>query len=278
MQCEDPHLLVDRLGQTVKTQAKEEANDCPALPSRTWVITEKLDERAIIMDLEDIKLRSSRGFAAGKFLCYAIDDPAKTPAFMRIYAQLPIAGTEWSSPDIRRQQATEKSIKELMVLKRLKKMGCGVVPDLLGYQEDKQGPDDFVPDGYITYLVWQKVPGESLEYDKFWAMSFRSRKAIRAKFCELYPYVPATSVCRSLTNLYASFRELKRRGVLPIPTKISKIIYDPFTENMHFSGFRRAAIEEPSKGVDAADFAEFGLAKPSKEKDQWWLDTKGWEW
>lgn len=54
---------------------------------------------------------------------------------------------------------------------------------------------------------------------------------------------------------------------------------------MHFSGFRIAAIGEPSRGVDAtdfaidaADFADFGLANPSKEKDQWWLDTKGWEW
>lgn len=116
------------------------------------------------MDQEDTKLRSGRGFAAGKFLCYATEDPAKTPAFMRIYAQLPIAGTEWSSPNARRLQAATKSINELVVMKRLKKMGCRVVPDLLGYQEDKQGPDDFVPGGFITYLVWQKVPGESLEY------------------------------------------------------------------------------------------------------------------
>lgn len=34
-------------------------------------------------------------------------------------------------------------------------MGCEVVPDLLGFQEETQGPGGFVPGGYITYVVWE---------------------------------------------------------------------------------------------------------------------------
>lgn len=197
MQCEDPQFLVDREGDRITTQAKEEADDCLALPARTWVITEGLEERAIIMTQHDMDLQRGEGWTAGKFLCYDAADPQKTPAFMRIYAQLPIAGTEWSRPSTRAQQAATKKITELVVFKLLKKLGCAVAPDLLGYQEEKQGPGDTVPGGFITYLVWEKVPGESLDYEEFWKMSLRSRNAIRAKFRKVYPYVPLhyTSTC-----------------------------------------------------------------------------------
>lgn len=52
----------------------------------------------------------------------------------------------------------------------------------LGYVERTQGERDRVPGSYIKYLVWERVPGESL-MEKFLGSVDRStRNDIRAKF------------------------------------------------------------------------------------------------
>lgn len=45
------------------------------------------------------------------------------------------------------------------------------------------------PGGYITYLVWEKVPGDSLDRKGFWSYPISKREEIRHKFCEAYKYV-----------------------------------------------------------------------------------------
>lgn len=100
---------------------------------------------------------------------------------MRIYAQIPMDVTEFSKSETRAKQAiSTKPITELVALKRLRKMGCDVVPDLLGFQEETQGPDGFVLGGFITFVVWEKVAGEPLDYDEFWNMNYNMRDSIRS--------------------------------------------------------------------------------------------------
>lgn len=107
---------------------------------------------------------------------------------MRIYLQIPVIGTQYQSPQIRRKQAAkQQSHVELTALKALKKLECDVVPDLLAYQEGKQGEDSIVPGGYITYVVWDKVPGEPLSAEEFWGLDLESRQAIRDKFRGAFP-------------------------------------------------------------------------------------------
>lgn len=60
--------------------------------------------------------------------------------------------------------------------------GCTSVPRFLGWDEKKQGERDLVPGGYIKYLVWEKVPGESLTQEVFWSLDRRTRDDIRDKF------------------------------------------------------------------------------------------------
>jgi hypothetical protein len=159
------------------------------LPRQTWVIEKKLSEKSHLMtqkevsDIDGIKLP----YAAAKFLCHRKEDPSKK-AFMRIYLQIPTSGTLFRSPQIRRQQADgPRPHLELTTLKKLKEMGCDVVPDLLAYQEGKQGDDGIVPGGYITYVVWDIVPGEPLSREEFWKLDFKSRGEIRAVFRETFP-------------------------------------------------------------------------------------------
>lgn len=157
------------------------------LPRQTWVIDKKLSERSQSMTQQDVTDGLGLPFAAAKFLCYRKENPSKK-AFMRIYLQIPVIGTQYQSPQIRRKQAAKPQPHvELTTLKMLKKLECDVVPDLLAYQEGKHGEDSIVPGGFITYVVWDKVPGEPLSAEEFWKLDLKSRKAIRDKFREAFP-------------------------------------------------------------------------------------------
>lgn len=79
--------------------------------------------------------------------------------------------------------------------------------------EGKQSEDGMVPGGYITYVIWDKVPGEPLSSEEFWNLDFESRQGIRAIFREVFP-------------------KLKKCGYLPLMTTMSKIIYDKTTGKM----------------------------------------------
>lgn len=157
------------------------------LPSQTWVITEKLEETSLLMTQKDIDDGVGPAFTAAKFLCYRKDDPAKKPAFLRMYHQIPIAGTECLNSGIRANQAVPPiQLPELTALKTLKMMDCNVVPDLLGYQEGQQGQDGIIPGGFATSIVWDKVPGEPLSEEYFWKLDRKTRDAIRKEFRRVY--------------------------------------------------------------------------------------------
>lgn len=48
-------------------------------------------------------------------------------------------------------------------------MGSTVAPKLLALLQDNQSDSGIVPGKYIDYLVWDKVPGESMDIKKFWS-------------------------------------------------------------------------------------------------------------
>lgn len=102
---------------------------------------------------------------------------------MRIYQQIPTVGTEGAKTSVRDQQATPADpYPELETLMPAKKLGCDAVPDLLGYGQGTQEADDIVPGDHITYVVWDKVPGDSLTQEQFWNWHRHSRDMLRDKF------------------------------------------------------------------------------------------------
>ncbi|GFF39786.1 unnamed protein product [Aspergillus lentulus] len=124
--------------------------------------------------------------------------------------------------------------------------------------EGKQDEDSIVPGGYITYVVWDKVPGEPLSEEEFWELDLESRQAIRDQFREAYP-------------------QLRKCGYLPRMPTMSKIICDKATGNMHFSGFPRAGRTDTKEEWHDKYYVLFGLAEPSPKTD-WVKDTRGWTW
>ncbi|GFF39692.1 hypothetical protein IFM46972_05970 [Aspergillus udagawae] len=154
--------------------------------SRTWVITEKLSERAAPMTKHDVKMGRGSAKTVGKFLCHLAEDPNQI-AFMRIYQQIPITGTEDADHDTLARQAVPPGVcVELESFKLLQSGRCSAVPRFFGHAESTQGDNGLVPGGYIRYLVWENVPGEPLTKEFFWALDDNARKDIRLKFRAAY--------------------------------------------------------------------------------------------
>lgn len=85
---------------------------------------------------------------------------------MRIYVQLPFKMTEFAPPARRAQQAnTSFTPEELTAFQMLSahEKASKVTPKLLAFQEKTQDGDNWpVPGGFLTYVVWEKVPGIQL--------------------------------------------------------------------------------------------------------------------
>ena len=162
----------------------------PLFHTGTWEIVEKLEENAEVEDERDVADGLGPSDVAGKFLCRPAGSDAQKIAFMRIYKQIPTAGTLLLKFEVRAAQAAEApDCKELIALKAFKEQGCSAVPELLGYQSGKQDDHDIVPGGYITCLVWEKVPGDSLDKETFWRSPSSKRKEIREEFRKVWEYV-----------------------------------------------------------------------------------------
>ncbi|CAG8268624.1 unnamed protein product [Penicillium salamii] len=193
-----------------------------SLPAQTWIIMKKLGEESKRLTSEDIARGRGPSDTAGKFLCRPAggkDDG--TRAFLRIYQQIPIAGTESKKRAIRAGQAVETppDLPELKVFLKSTEINCEVVPRLLGYQQRRQGHNEGVPGGYITYILWAHVPGKSLDLTGFWRLPFIDRETIRDKFRQVY-------------------EKFLQCGYKPSMAGSSKIIYYKLRRQMHICGFK----------------------------------------
>lgn len=245
------------------------------------------------MTERQLELGSGPCFAVFKYLCHSATDKK---AFIRIYFQIPIPGTEYQPPELRRQQgAPPREHLELQALKDLRERHCDMVPTLLAYKEGNQCSDGLVPDGYITHLVWDMVPGKPLDTGQFWRPeSALLREAVRAKFRDVWEYVHRAPIRVSgvkLTNL----RELKRHGWQPGLPLLQKIIYDESTGDMcviryihitkqnmltsfrHIAGFRGPDRFDPGEKFSDMTFVLWRLTRPPR-KSGWEKDPTKWAW
>jgi len=72
------------------------------------------------------------------------------------------------------------TIHEITCLKRLTKAGCRSTPHLLGYECLNRKGDQWLPKGYVVFILMQLVPGVSLV--DFWELSRRERDEARTAF------------------------------------------------------------------------------------------------
>ena len=158
----------------------------------TWVIDEKLSEHVDQYTERDVQYGLGPSYTNAKFSCRNVANPAER-GFMRIYLQIPDAGSELDPPSERAQRATFIYHIELEALETFTAKRSNITPTLLAP----------VPGGYMTIIVWNVLPGkcmgDSFGSDAFLALEDAEREAVKEAFISAYTYatLPLISVYSS---------------------------------------------------------------------------------
>ncbi|KAJ5357129.1 hypothetical protein N7541_004287 [Penicillium brevicompactum] len=176
-----------------------------------------------------------------------------------MYVQIPYENTLRSSQEVRGLQAEPSPVHdEYEALTSLSKSKSTAVPELLGYGQGKQGPEGYVPNGYITYIAWARVPGAPVDYQVFWKEGNRQyRDEVRAAFDVAY-------------------KELNKFPWQPGVRSPRKLIYDHVSQTIHFAGFR-PAFKMTDSPMSVPTYALWGLLKFAVTRDGR-VDRTAWAW
>lgn len=163
-----------------------------------WRILDKRKERDRQVSQEDA-VEGFISYASINLLCAEASNPSKW-VFMRISMQVPLKNTEKEDAQTRAQQAKQNKPKELTAYQTLANAPyvSKYVPALLDFEEpcrcsSNSLPANLVPGGFLTIIVWERVPGVGLgdgsgKATKFWDLKDPTeRVTIREKFKELIP-------------------------------------------------------------------------------------------
>jgi hypothetical protein len=96
--------------------------------------------------------------------------------------RIPFKGSLSSPYAIRAEQASRDinflARTELTALRQLTMAGCSSAPSLLNYRQEEQTNDIVVPQGYIFYILMNRLPGIP-PGDNFWLLDAAERQDIR---------------------------------------------------------------------------------------------------
>ncbi|RFU35299.1 hypothetical protein B7463_g1042, partial [Scytalidium lignicola] len=212
-------------------------------PSK-WIIERKLSETYHQLDESEVKDGFEPCYSQAKLLCHNVANPTEQ-AFMRIYMQIPYEGTEFDSAQERAQQASSRAHEELNALKSFTDGHSKITPILLAYKEDKQDDQGLVPGGYITYLIWNILPGvplgDNLGEAQFWRLSSNERNEIRKVFEKEY-------------------KQLLKLGFYPEGPRAKNILWDSNTKMIYFIGFRNCYPVHKDDNWKITTLVQWGLA------------------
>jgi hypothetical protein len=115
---------------------------------------------------------------------------------------------------------------ETDVLTKLTKDGCSSAPRLISWKREKQDKNMPVPDGYVVYILMEKLPG--VHPLDFWAeelFSRRDRDEIRRAFREAMRCVNAF-LWRGHRSEFNVVSEIFKCGIVPMDTSMENILWD----------------------------------------------------
>ncbi|RAL01104.1 uncharacterized protein BO80DRAFT_493598 [Aspergillus ibericus CBS 121593] len=239
------------------------------LKRHQWVILQTLNEHEFQTLPEDLRGSPESSVTCTLLRCERVGPDHPVQGYMRIYKQIPIAGTEAEPVSTRAQQAGSCCPLELEALRVLtrKQKQLPITPRLLDTKEDKQDDTGFVPGGFITWLVWEVVPGIRLGNPcgaaAFWALDISERDAIREAFRE------------GIMKLY-------RWGYYPLHGNGRNLVWDAETSTLYFVGFFLAGKFNTRPVWSPGKWAAWGLARAPDNchyyLPTWDRSTEGWEW
>lgn len=129
-----------------------------------WIIEEKHSHSNDQLYDDEIG-KGGTSYAVGTF---HVHNDENIHAYMRVYLQVPIVGTEFAPANERASQATrvEGEHTEITAVKALDRQHSTITPSLLAISEGLQGEQGLVPGGYVTRIVFERVEGVRLAEDQ----------------------------------------------------------------------------------------------------------------
>ncbi|KAJ5212770.1 uncharacterized protein N7498_004416 [Penicillium cinerascens] len=219
----------------------------------TWVLGNYLSGQDMKYTEDEVKgaTRHLISYTWASFACH-LDGDENKKAIVRIHCQVPHIGTELDTVEEKRTQVDGRERGTNIELSALQNLqDSGVVPRLLAWQQGKQGDDGPVPGGFVDHIVWEKVPGESLNDKTFWEFSLEKRNIIREQF-------------------RIAYLKVARLGLRQRLMGESKIIWDDDTETLHLAGFRIAVeidpTEEWSDEIFVSGYGDDGMQPLARKK------------
>ncbi|KAL2788179.1 hypothetical protein BJX66DRAFT_340453 [Aspergillus keveii] len=211
-------FLNDWVGKTIHISAKD--------PPSTWTLEKKVSDKHVQVSAAEYHQRPGVSVVFAGFICRSVDDP-KDVAFVRVFVQIPYAGSDWAIPAERARRASINlpwhGREELDNLQAL------------------SASADFVPGGFLHYILLERAQGVQLDEETFWAYSREERDAIREGF--------RNACC-----------ECMRAGVYGEQAALDHLFWDSETSKVIIAGWRVAAVDQP--GTDAewgATSGRFGV-------------------
>ncbi|ETN39082.1 uncharacterized protein HMPREF1541_05304 [Cyphellophora europaea CBS 101466] len=171
-------------------------------------------------------------------------------AIMKIKVQIP-GGDRRPSNDPQPGPSTTTA-EELKVLKVFADAQASSVPRLLASKLSRQGPSGPLPDGYITYTVMTKMPGQPVFNQKYWEKSDAERTEIGEKFLH------------ALRSVYAL-------GIEPADCGLRNVMWDAETKTCSIIDFEIWRATDQSIGDETKELQRWGLARRPPSKD-WWAE------
>ncbi|GIK04656.1 hypothetical protein Aspvir_008739 [Aspergillus viridinutans] len=128
-----------------------------------WKLTVKINENIGLLSKQESEDYQATSSSIAEFECHRSSDPTQQ-ARVAIYMQIPNKGTQALPPDMRRRQASDEVPKSLQeeheAYERL--ASHHFTPQLVGFKHEKQDVNGLVPDGFVSYIAYTKVPGVAL--------------------------------------------------------------------------------------------------------------------
>jgi hypothetical protein len=131
------------------------------------------------------------------------------------------------NPKKRKKYASEElnefTQNEIDVLKKLTEDGCSAAPKLISWKREKQDENMPVPDGYVVYILMEKLPG--VHPLDFWAGELRDRDEIRRAFREAMRCVNAF-LWRGHRSEFNVVSEILKCGIVPMDNSMENVLWD----------------------------------------------------
>ncbi|PLB48743.1 hypothetical protein P170DRAFT_425767 [Aspergillus steynii IBT 23096] len=218
------------------------------IPFRSrWTITQLISEypHQQIVEHEEHDTEPKLSYSRATFLCRNARNPSQQ-AFLRVYMQIPHRGTEDEPDFVRSAQAGTRTHDDIEAMALFHNKRAKHLPRCLGMKEIKQDILGLVPGGYMSYLLWEMLPGIRLNEKRFWSFDKAERDAIREAFTPAY-------------------KELYGLGLKPLHCGPSHLLWDWAYDKIYIIGFGFMVPASADNTWEEKIHAAWGLAIPPED-------------